>query len=181
MNTEMNAKHPSWYVIHTNPRQEDRADSNLRGWNVETFAPRMRQPRFNQYTGGSNYITKPLFAGYIFARFELEELFHKVRFTRGVHSLVGFGEGPVAIDDEVISFMQSRVGKDGFVKIGDDLQPGDPVVVKEGLLKNLTGIFERDVKESERVMVLLDLVSYQAHVELERKVLKKFSHAAGVA
>ena len=181
MDTEIKDARPSWYVIHTNPRQEDRADSNLRGWNVETFTPRVKQPRYNSYTGGSNYITKPLFAGYIFARFDLEELFHKVRFTRGVHSLVSFGDGPVAIDEEVISFMQSRVGKDGFVKIGDELQPGDVVVVKDGLLKNLTGIFERDVKESERVMVLLNLVSYQAHVELERKMVKKFSHAAGVS
>jgi transcriptional antiterminator RfaH len=181
MDTEIRDIHPSWYVIHTNPRQEDRADSNLRGWQVETFAPRVKQPRINPYTGESNYITKPLFAGYIFARFDLEELLHKVRFTRGVHSLVSFGEGPVAIDDEIISFMQSRVGVDGFVKIGDDFKPGDLVVVKDGLLKNLTGIFERDVKESERVMVLLNVVSYQAHVELERKTLKKFSHAAGVA
>lgn len=173
-----NTRH-SWYVIHTNPRQEERADSNLKGWNVETFAPRVRQPRFNQYTGESNYINKPLFAGYIFARFNLKELSHKVSFTRGVHSLVGFGDGPVAIDDEIISFMQSRVGKDGFVKIGDDFSPGDVVVVKDGLLKNLTGIFERETKESERVMVLLNLVNYQAHVELERNMLKKFSHAAG--
>lgn len=178
MDIEAKGLCPSWYVVHTNPKQEDRADSNLRGWNVETFTPRVKQTRYNPYTGEASYIARPLFVGYIFARFDLEKLFHKVRFTRGVHSVVGFGEGPVAIDDEIISYMRSRVGKDGFVRIGEEFKPGDVVQIKEGVLRNLTGIFEREVKESERVMVLLNLVSYQAHVELEKKNLKKLASAA---
>lgn len=31
---------PQWYVVHTNPKQEDRAYSNLRCWGVETLHPK---------------------------------------------------------------------------------------------------------------------------------------------
>jgi len=163
----------SWYVIHTNPRQENRASSNLMAWNVETFAPQLKEHRYNQYTGESGYVIKPLFPGYIFARFSPDKLLHKVRYTRGVHSLVSFGEGPASVSDEIIGIIRSQMGKDGAVRIADDLKPGDRVMVKDGPLKNFTGMFEREMNDSERVMVLLDLVSYQTHIEINKVMLKK--------
>lgn len=166
---------PHWYVIHTNPGQENRADNNLQAWRVETFVPLVKGRRQNRFADEPTYIIKPLFTGYIFARFEARNLLHKVRFTRGVHSVVGFGNGPVPVDHEIISIIRSRMGVDGLVRIGDDLRPGDEVVVTEGPLKDFIGIFERPMKERERVMVLLNVVSYQAHVELDRNLLKRLS------
>src|SRR5215208_2764465 len=83
-----------WYVICTHPRQEDRAESNLIAWSVETFAPQIKKKQYNQFTGVAIQLPKPLFPRYIFARFKLNEMLHKVRYTRGVHSVVGFGAGP---------------------------------------------------------------------------------------
>jgi hypothetical protein len=34
-----------WYVIQTKPKQEDRADLNLRAWKIETFAPTLKERR----------------------------------------------------------------------------------------------------------------------------------------
>jgi transcription antitermination factor NusG len=62
------------------------------------------------------------------------------------------------------------------VKIADEIKLGDEVVIKEGPLKDLTGIFEGRMKDSERVMVLLDVVSYQARVQLNTNALKKACH-----
>lgn len=163
----------SWYVIHTNPRQEERANNNLRAWKVETFAPLVKQVLRNQFTGAQSYVVKPLFARYIFARFDLASLFHKIRFTRGVHSVVEFGDGPVPIDEEIISMIKSRIDKDGFVRIGEDLQAGDRVIIKDGPLKDFTGIFEREMNDSSRVKILLNFINYQAYMEIDKDKIKK--------
>jgi transcriptional antiterminator RfaH len=172
MTDEANDKR-SWFLIHTRPRQEDRACSNLRAWQVETFSPQVRQARVNQFTGERTHFVKPLFSRYIFARFNLERLFHKVLYTRGVHELVSFGDGPIEVDESIIAVVRARIGKDGFVGIGEDLKPGHTVMIKDGILKNFTGIFEREMQDSDRVELLLNTVSYQARVQIERNLLRK--------
>ena len=171
----------SWFLIHTNPKQEERTSSNLLAWNIETFAPQIREARYSQFTGARSFVVKPLFARYVFARFDLEVLFHKVRYTRGVRDLVSFGNGPVAVDDGIIELIRSRIAKDGFVKTCTDLQPGDVVVVREGALKDFTGIFEREMKDSDRVVVLLNTISYQARLQVDRKVLQKLNNSVCTA
>ena len=171
----------SWFLIHTNPRQEERTASNLLAWKIETFAPQILESRYNQFTGERCFVSKPLFARYVFARFDLEGLFHKVRYTRGVRDLVSFGSGPVAVDEGIIELIRSRMGKDGFVKIGTDFKPGDVVVVRDGALKDFTGIFEREMKDSDRVVVLLNTISFQARLQIDRKMLDKLSDSACAA
>lgn len=167
----------SWFLIHTKPRQEDRAISNLRAWKVETFSPQVRQVRVNQFTGVRTHFVKPLFSRYIFARFNLERLFHKVCFSRGVHELVSFGDGPVEVDESIIAVVRAQIGKDGFVSLSDDLKPGHKVVIEDGVLKNFTGVFEREMQDSDRVELLLHTVSYQARVQIERRLLRKLTDA----
>lgn len=162
-----------WYAIHTHPKQEDRAESNLHAWQVETFAPRYRQRRFNQYTNHPSLVIKPLFPRYIFARFVAGELLHKVRFTRGVHSVVSFGKEPIPVDDELIAIIQARRSEDGFIRIGDELKAGDQVMIKAGHFKGFTGIFERRMKDADRVMIMLQTVGYQPHVVVEKAHVMK--------
>lgn len=162
-----------WYVIHTHSKQEDRAASNLRVLGVPILNPKVRGRRYNQFVNVPTYVTRPLFPRYIFAQFKIHDLYHKVRFTRGVYSVVSFGEGPASIDEEIIALIQSNVKEDGFVRIDDEIKPSDKVIVKDGLLKNFSGIFEREMKDTDRIRILLEAVSYQAHVEIQRDMVKK--------
>src|SRR6266498_6170286 len=107
-----------WYVIRTHPKQEDRAGSNLRVLGIPIFDPKIRERRYNQFSIAPTYVTKPLFPRYIFAQFKVNDLYHKVCFTRGVYSVVSFGEGPTPIAEEVITLIRSNIKEDGFVKIG---------------------------------------------------------------
>lgn len=163
---------PQWYAIHTHPKQENRAESNLKAWNVETFFPRIRDCRFNEFTGEPSYFIKPLFPGYFFSRFALNNLLHKVRFTRGVHSVVCVGNAPAPIDDRVIEIIAAQIDDTGFVKIGVDLELGAKVLIKAGPFRGLTGIFEREASDADRINILLDSVCFQAHVEVERNHIK---------
>lgn len=165
---------PRWYVIHTHPKQEDRACSNLEVLGAPTFNPKIRERRYNQFVISPTYVTKPLFPRYIFAQFKVSDLCHKVRFTRGVYKVVSFGEGPTPIDEEIVVLIRSNI-EDGFVRIDREFKLGDRIIVKDGPLKNLAGIFEREMKDTDRIRILLETVSYQAHIEIARDMVMKAS------
>ena len=59
-----------------------------------------------------------------------------------MHSVVKFGNGPTSIDDEIIQLIQLRVGEDGLVKLDNDLNEGDPVMIDGGPLQKLVGVFQ---------------------------------------
>ncbi|MCA1568246.1 MAG: hypothetical protein LC803_21895 [Acidobacteria bacterium] len=161
-----------WYAIHTHVQQENRAASNLEAWGVETFSPLYKECRYNQFTGAPTYFSRHFFPRYIFARFDAAALLHKICRTRGVHSVVSFGNGPVSIDDEVILFIKERMGADGFIKIGEELKPGDQVKIKAGPLKNLTGIFECKMNATDRVQVLLKAIDYQCRIQVDKSIIE---------
>ena len=167
------ATNSHWYAIHTHLNQENRTEANLKAWNVMTFFPKIKEQRRNQFSGALTSLTKPFFPRYLFARFDLKQLLHKVWFTRGVQSVVSCGGSPSPVDDEIIEFFQIRTDKDGFVRLEEDLKPGDRVMIKAGLLNSLVGVFERETNGSERVMILLQTINYQGHIIVERNSIRK--------
>ena len=165
----------SWYAIFTKPKQEQRAETNLRAWDIEAFAPKFKHRR----RSGSHYSIKPLFPRYVFAYFSPQCCLHRVTFTRGVHSIVRFGDSLARIDDKIISTIQMRVDEEGLVRVGEEFKYGDPVIIDYGPFKSLIGIFERDVGEAERVRILLTTINYQAHVTVDKDSVTKASAIVG--
>lgn len=165
---------PQWYAIYTKPKQEERAESNLRAWGVETLDPTFKQSRPKHGTHRTNYVIKQLFPRYIFAHFNASILLRDVYFTRGVHSVVSFDNKPSPVDDEIISQIRERICGDGYVHL-DDLKSGDKVIVKNGPLSNIVGMLEKNMTASDRVSILLTNVNYQARVLLLREQVDKLS------
>ncbi len=170
----------SWYVVHTHPKQEERTSSNLQAWGLETLSPKLLVNKCNEFTGRLSRVSKPLFPGYIFSRFRFNNLYHKIRFTRGVHSLVCFNNQATPVDEEIIDLIRSRIGPDGFVKTQAELKPGDEVVINDGRFQQLHGVFEREMQDADadRVTILLSSVSFQAHVVVDRALVSKVSQPA---
>jgi transcriptional antiterminator RfaH len=166
---------PHWYVVKTQPKQENRAQMNLNAWKVETFFPTIKERRPSAFTGEPRITINPLFPGYLFARFQANLLLHKIHYTRGVQSIVNFGNGPIEVDDEIIETIRTQVDKNGFLKIEDDFKVGDEVVIKEGPLRDLVGIFERDLKPALRVVIMLKAISYQGHLMINRSAVARVS------
>jgi transcriptional antiterminator RfaH len=164
---------PAWYVLYTKAKEEDRAEFNLSAWQVETFTPRLIERRYDRLTGKQQNIIKHLFPRYIFARFRADQMLHKVSFTRGVHSVVSFGGAPAVVEDDIIETLRARLGEDGYVRLDDELRPGDKVVIRDGPLKNFVGVFQRRTKDQARISILLTAVSYQSHVLIERGMATK--------
>ena len=162
-----------WYLVYTNLKQEERANENLKAWGVETLHAKLRTQRFNEFTGAPTYVTQPLFPRYIFAKFNAREQLSKVRFTRGIQNVVCFGENLATVDQEIVDIIRARIDENGFVKTNDELKPGDKVVISAGPLRNLMGIFERAVKGSDRITILLTAVGYQGHLMVDRDMVKR--------
>jgi transcriptional antiterminator RfaH len=162
-----------WYAIHTHPKEEDRATNNLNAWNVETFNPKVRERRLNPFTGAPIYEKRPLFPRYIFARFDAGTLLSKIIFTRGVRRVVSFGNGPIPVEDEIINFIKERMGEDGLIDLGEEFKTGDLVTVQDGLLGELSGIFEREIKGTDRVRILLNAINYQASIVIPKEHVRK--------
>ena len=169
------ADEPQWFAICTNPKQEDRAFYNLQAANIECFNPRIKESRRNQFTGAVTLVARPLFPRYVFARFRPESSLRKVRFTRGVLKVVSFNLKPAPIENEVIEFMKSRVGNDGFLNPGKTLKPGDKVRIKDGPWSTIVGVVEQNTHSGERVQILLTAINFQARLMIETQRLAKAS------
>lgn len=167
-------EYSQWYAIHTHPKQESRAEQNLQMWNVETFNPLLKKKRREgSWSSTPVYEVKPLFSRYIFARFNVSKMLYKINFTRGIHSVVSFGGDPAPIEDGIIELMKAAQQDDGYIQIGAKLKAGDKVVIKNGPFKNFQGIFERRMNDSERVMILLDTISFQGHISIDQEMVEK--------
>ena len=151
---------PQWYAVHSKPRQEAVAEAFLRQSGVEVFYPR---------TGP----TKSLFTGYIFAKFDPDTQLRLVKYSRGVSSVVSFGEKPSPVDEILIEGINLRI-KDGFVFLDPpSFTKGEKVEIKEGPLEGISGIFDSRVKDSERVIILLNAIASQSRIVVSSMSLRK--------
>ena len=160
-----------WYVIQTKPKEEGKASSYLSTKGVEIFAPLIET--FTNRNGKIGKEMKPLFPGYIFGNFDLEQNYPLVRWARGVKCVLGMGGYPRPVADEVVEIIKMRTDCNGTVKIMKQFEANDVVRITSGPMKDLLGIFERWVSESERVRILLNLIGYQPAVEMHYSMIER--------
>lgn len=161
----------NWYCIYTKPRQEDLLSRRLSDiTEIEVFNPKLKKKKYVK--GRLKEIVEELFPCYIFSRFNPDRYFHMVRFTRGVRRIIG-NEVPFVVDEDIISLIRSKI-KEGFVNLEPPVfKSGEHIVIKDGPLSGLTAIFLKELKPRERVLILLNTLTFQAKIELDRCLLSK--------
>jgi len=158
-----------WYAIYTKPAQEDVVTLRLRTIGMDVLNPKLKIRKFKRYRLAE--VIEPLFPCYIFADFDKEKYAHLITYTRGVRYIVGKKQ-PVRIYDEVIEAIRSNMEEGDLVSIRPQhLEKGDRVLIKEGPFRNFYGIFEREIKGPDRVMILLETI--HCRVELDSGYLDK--------
>jgi transcription antitermination factor NusG len=65
------------------------------------------------------------------------------------------------------------VGEDGLVKLDNEVNPGDQVRIDSGPLRDMVGVFQHDIKGTDRIAILLTAISYQGRVIIEKDLVKK--------
>jgi len=155
----------NWYAVNTKPHQEDLAELTLQRLGVETFCPQLKQ---NKVIGQRRLtVTGSLFPGYLFARFNLDTHYRAVNYAQGVRKVVTFGPDPAIVDAEMIESIKSKL-QDGYVTVQRSLfTPGQTVRIQEGPLRGLEAIFVQEMSDHQRVMLMLQTLSYQARVVVD--------------
>lgn len=154
----------SWYVARTRPRQEVVAEHNLRQLGLETLLPLLRQDEARTTMARRRpRVAAPLFPGYLFVRFDVERHLRAVSFARGVRHLLTLGGGLAVVPTDVVEAIVRRL-EDGVVVLRPSWRPGDRVRLGPGPLEGLEAIFERELTDQQRVVVLLRCLTYEARV-----------------
>ena len=155
----------NWFVINTKPKKEFQVEKLFTEGGIEVYNPKYMD---------ENKI-KAFFPGYGFVYFDFPAQYQLVKYTRGVKRVVGSREAPTTIPEEVICEIKSRE-IDGLIelyKYGEEPEVGDEIEVMEGPLKGLRGMFKKEITAKERVIILLNYVTYQGQLIIEKEKLKK--------
>jgi transcription antitermination factor NusG len=115
-----------------------------------------------------------LFPSYIFSRLDLYEHYHTIRYTRGVRRFVGDSTGsPYVVDESLIGIIRSKM-QDGCISLEHPrIIKGEKVIILNGPFSGLTGLFMNELKPSERVVILLNTLQYQAKVEVPAELVAR--------
>lgn len=152
-----------WYAVYTKPKNEDSVAFLLQNIGLEVLNPKIKLRKFkrNRLTD----VLEPLFPCYLFANFDKDKYAHLITYTRGVRYIVG-KKNPIAVQDEVVNVIKDEIEDNNILVIKPStFKNGDKVLIKDGPFKDFYGIFKKEIKGHERVMILLETI--QCRVELD--------------
>jgi len=155
----------NWFVLNTKPKKEFQVEKIFLEAGFQIYSPKLKQ--------GDRIA--PFFPGYAFIEFDFPEQYKLVKYTRGVKRIVGNDNGPIPVDEEVIEAIKGREigGMIELEKYGIQPAEGDEIEVMEGPLKGLRGIFKKEISGNDRVLILMNYVTYQARMIVEKKKLRR--------
>ena len=154
----------NWYAIYTKPRQERIALENLERQSYETYLPLIRSKR--KRSGKWVESIDPMFSRYLFVRLEPGATsMASIRSTRGVSGLVRFGDQLVAVPDSFVNVLLQTADVETGVHVHEPalFRAGDGVVLTDGPLTDLHGIFEAADGEA-RAIILMSILGAETRV-----------------
>jgi len=160
-----------WFIIQSKPKQEFDAERNLRSLSIPIYLP-LYKKKVKKNKVKVERIA-PLFSGYLFARFDIHESYQKVRYTRGVKTILGRNEYLWTLADEKIQDIRSRES-DGLVVLRrreESFRRGDRILIDEGDFEGWEGIFQEELPDRERAIILLTNVQFSSKLILSKKYL----------
>jgi len=160
----------SWFAVQARTFRESLAAASVSALDVEVFLPKIKAP---QPVGGvTREVEKPLFNGYLFARFCPLVLLDAVRFSPGVLRVLSCGTAPIPVENEIIESIKCRIQPDGFIRLERAaLRPGDRIEIGSGPFSGWIGRVEHEWDDGRRVSILLETIQ-QARVVVERKAIE---------
>ena len=156
----------SWIVARNKPNQDKIALINLERQNFEFFQPTFKT--MSRVQNKFKEIIKPVFPGYIFVAINLEENnWHKINNTRGISSIIVFGNEIPLIHCELIEALKHRFSLNNTPKAVDPFKTGMNVEISNGPFAQLIGKIE-EIDADQRIWILLDVLGTQTRVSINR-------------
>ena len=154
---------PQWYAVRTRSRFEKIVRDQLTGRGIESLLPLCK--RMSQWKDRKKQIEWPLFPGYCFGRFGLEQRMHVLQ-APGVVQIIGSANAAEPIPAHEIAAIQ-RLAHSGhnYETFPYHLKEGTIVTVIRGPLQGLCGMFVRRAA-SCRLIIAVNLIQQAAAVEI---------------
>lgn len=155
----------NWYVVHTKPRQEQRALENLEAQGYCCYLPVIQAEKIRRQK--LILEQEPLFARYLFIELDASaggKSWAPIRSTLGVSKLVAFGDEPIKVDTQLIEFLRENHLPLAEQRIALHIH-GDKVQIKDGPFAGIEAIYEMADGEA-RAMVLIELLSKATRLSL---------------
>jgi transcriptional antiterminator RfaH len=167
MNSELTIG--EWAVAATHPHRETLASANLTRQGFSSYCPViLRRVRHARRTYDS---VKPLFPGYLFI--ELKDWQTQLRplsSTLGIRAVVMSNGRPSALPAGFIESLRAREIDGKIARPERAFQIGQTVTIQNGPFDGLIGQIV-ELRENDRVLVLLDLLKRATRVSVDAKQL----------
>ncbi|MGE4280784.1 MAG: transcriptional activator RfaH [Magnetospirillum sp.] len=152
----------NWVAVWTHPNGEFKAEQHLLAQGFDVYLPRYQRQR--RHARRVQTVIRPFFPRYLFCRPTKDS--HGLRSiisTRGVARLVGHGESPDWVSDQVIDALRAREDENGLMSPTTGLNAGQKVTLAGH--PNLDLVFEC-ADDGERAILLLDFLGTQTRVRV---------------
>jgi transcriptional antiterminator RfaH len=157
----------AWYALYTKPHSELRVAHALTTRGFTAFLPLLsEQPAERDL---------PLFPSYLFVRCDLAATGISVlEWLPGLCRVLSFEGKPAVVPDQAIEMIRGelrRIEEEGGLP-RHPFKPGDEVIVDEGPLAGLHGIFQGPMGPAERVHILLSFLGQANRTEVPVSMLR---------
>jgi transcription elongation factor/antiterminator RfaH len=158
-----------WFLAHTLPKSEWKAELHLGAQGFRTFQPQIRKTI--RHARQLKTVRAPLFPRYLFVILDLErDRWLSVRSTAGVSSLFSSRDGrPVPVPIGIVESLIEH-SEDTLTRLDSNLVKGQQVRILTGPFADLVGMLDR-LNEAGRVRVLLEMMGTAVPVTLHRSAL----------
>lgn len=160
----------AWYLVHTKPRQEDVALTNLQRQGYECYLPQMRIERIRRRK--AEIATEPMFPRYLFIRLDSSDQgksWSPIRSTLGVSQLVHFGARAAKVDDALVELLRQR---EQAMPLDAMFHSGDAVIITDGPFAGIEAIYQT-ADADRRAFILLDILSKPVSMQIDTGRLRK--------
>ncbi len=164
-------KGPHWYTVQTKPKKERTVERRLKDIDLEVFLPWVRMRR--RIGSRFQWVLDPLFPGYLFCRLDLFAAGKAARYAPGVKDFVRSGNSITVVEEEVIGGLRERCPNGVAEYKPRPYRAGESVLIREGPMSSLEAVFEREMKGTERVAVLLELLGRQTRLILNHEMISR--------
>lgn len=154
-----------WYVVHTQPHQERRAEFNLRNQGYRVFCP--LRPKTIRHARRVQTVRAPFFPGYLFVHLDPNrDRWRAINGTYGVIRLISRGDFPDPVPRGIVETMIQSRDEHGVLRFVQHLKAGGRVRLLSGPFAEQLGILDR-MDTSGSVRVLLSIMNGVVPVRTE--------------
>ncbi len=141
----------NWYVLYTKPKWEKKVTEKLQQIGITAYCPVIS--KVQQWSDRKKKVEMPLFSSYVFVQVEERDRNAVFAVSGVIRYLFWLGKPAIVKDQEIVAIQQWLSEPDFFEVEVRTWQPGDRVVLEQGVFKDQLAVVQ-EVKSSSYVLVL---------------------------